>query len=154
MSDEKKIKPFDLRVHIRDPKTGEIVTKQPYKLVITGSKEFYVRDGRYFNADGSEAVTKEQVRQRAEAERARKAKEEQMAERVAERKAKLDEEKAIMAQLLKEDEEEAKNSEEMRLKAEAEVKAQEEEDAKIEAEKHNPIADKEEKKENKKASKK
>lgn len=49
-----QIEGFDLRVHIRDSKTGKIVRENPYSLSI--SKEhgvIYTRDGVQFNPDGT-----------------------------------------------------------------------------------------------------
>jgi hypothetical protein len=48
-------KAFDLRVTIRDPKTGQIIKHQPYqKRVERGAKyeEYYVRDGIRYLPNG------------------------------------------------------------------------------------------------------
>lgn len=51
---------FDLRVHIKDPKTGKMLKFQPYRLVVTKEGQYYVRDGKRYNADGSLIGTDEQ----------------------------------------------------------------------------------------------
>lgn len=45
------MKKFDLRTHIRNSK-GAIARKQPYRLIIEGSKKFYVRDGQAYAENG------------------------------------------------------------------------------------------------------
>lgn len=44
---------FDLRTHIRDPKTQEIVRRQPYRLVCEGAERYYLRDGLKYHLDGT-----------------------------------------------------------------------------------------------------
>lgn len=46
---------LDLRVHIRDAKTGRIVAKQPYRLFIEGGQEKFERpvgSGNFWSRDG------------------------------------------------------------------------------------------------------
>jgi hypothetical protein len=45
-------KKFDTRVHIRNPKTGQIVRVQPYKLVIRDGQQRFFRDGLEFYPNG------------------------------------------------------------------------------------------------------
>lgn len=45
---------FDLRTHIRDVKTGQIVKKQPYQLKVERNKpKRFIRDGIVYGEDGS-----------------------------------------------------------------------------------------------------
>lgn len=55
---KEKAKPqgFDLTTHHRDPKTGQVVHKTPYKLVIDRGTAKYERppgSGLWYSADGS-----------------------------------------------------------------------------------------------------
>lgn len=45
---------FDLRTRIVDPKTGITIRKQPYSRLIKDGQDFFIRDGKRFNRDGSE----------------------------------------------------------------------------------------------------
>lgn len=45
---------FDMRVHLRDPKTGVVMSKQPYKMVIQGGQHYFVRNGVRYHADGTQ----------------------------------------------------------------------------------------------------
>jgi hypothetical protein len=48
---------FDLRTHIRDPKSGKEVKVQPYTLKIAADgSRIFIRDGRKFYEDGTEIV--------------------------------------------------------------------------------------------------
>jgi hypothetical protein len=54
ITDENGQKSFDLRTHIRDPKTGFITKKQPYSLSISKEKgEIFTREGKRYYRDGS-----------------------------------------------------------------------------------------------------
>jgi len=44
---------FDLRVHIRDPKTGRVEKIQPYRLVIRNGEQRFWRGGVEFFGDGT-----------------------------------------------------------------------------------------------------
>lgn len=63
--DQEKLLPytgrgFDLRVHIKCPKTGELVRKQPYRMVV--DKEHgveFIRDGRRYSESGKPLDGKE-----------------------------------------------------------------------------------------------
>lgn len=60
---------FDLRVDIRDPKTGAIIKRQPYqKLVCRGGEydEIYVRDGIRYLPNG-ECLDTAELEKRAKA---------------------------------------------------------------------------------------
>lgn len=49
---------FDLKVTIRDPKTGGIIAKNPYRLHIQGGSKFYerpVNSGNVYTEDGEPA---------------------------------------------------------------------------------------------------
>lgn len=51
-------KGFDLRVTIRDGKTGEVIRKQPYRIHMRGDSRYYerpVKSGNLFFEDGKEA---------------------------------------------------------------------------------------------------
>lgn len=61
MSEVKARKGFDVRVTIVDPRTGKVVKHQPYELLIVkngpgSTSQFFKRDGKWFNPDGSEVV--------------------------------------------------------------------------------------------------
>lgn len=46
-------KAFDLRVHIRDPKTGFVTKKQPYRLHVNRERgTYYERDGKLYYPNG------------------------------------------------------------------------------------------------------
>ena len=64
MSEEKK---FDLRTHIRDPKTGQIEKAQPYRLVIEGGKQTYHRGGKSYYGNGEEIISPSEQKMRKEA---------------------------------------------------------------------------------------
>lgn len=45
---------FDLTVHHRDPKSGQVLRVTPYKYVCTKDEgNYYIRDGVKYNPDGS-----------------------------------------------------------------------------------------------------
>lgn len=44
---------FDLRTHILDAKTGEVLKVQPYRLVVKGDKKIFIRDGVEYYEDGT-----------------------------------------------------------------------------------------------------
>lgn len=45
---------FDLRVHVRDPKTGFVVRKQPYRLTVDREQgEVFHRGGKRYYRDGT-----------------------------------------------------------------------------------------------------
>jgi hypothetical protein len=45
---------FDLRTEIRDPKTGKVVTHQPYVMVVRNGATFFKRDGKLYDPAGNE----------------------------------------------------------------------------------------------------
>ena len=45
------MKKFDLRTHIRDG-DGRVVRKQPYRMVVNGSKTHFERDGKAYHPNG------------------------------------------------------------------------------------------------------
>jgi hypothetical protein len=51
--EEKESQSFDLRTHIRDPKRGVVVRKQPYRLEIVDGVRTYIRDGLRYHEDGT-----------------------------------------------------------------------------------------------------
>lgn len=47
-------KRFDLRTHIRDPKTGEVVKKNLYRLHIKNGVKVFERGGKKYHENGVE----------------------------------------------------------------------------------------------------
>lgn len=45
---------FDLRTEIRDPKTGKLVTHQPYVMVVRNGTTFFKRGGKLYDPAGNE----------------------------------------------------------------------------------------------------
>ncbi len=45
---------FDLRTEIRDPKTGKLVTHQPYVMVVRNGATFFKRNGKLYDPAGNE----------------------------------------------------------------------------------------------------
>lgn len=44
---------FDLRTHIVDPKSGQIIKEQPYRRVVDKEKgTYYIRDGKRYQENG------------------------------------------------------------------------------------------------------
>lgn len=51
------MKSFDLRTHIRDKKTGQVIVEQPYTLHIIDGEEIYERpigSGQFYSRNGEE----------------------------------------------------------------------------------------------------
>ncbi len=49
---------FDLRVHIRDLKTGKMIKEQPYKLHVDKERgKAFERDGKFYTLNGQEHPT-------------------------------------------------------------------------------------------------
>lgn len=46
-------KGFDWRTHIRDPKSAEIVIRQPYVYHVSKTGEYIVRGGKKFSVNGA-----------------------------------------------------------------------------------------------------
>ena len=46
------VKPFDLRTHIRDAKTGRVVKVQPYRRFTSRDGDIYERDGVKYYENG------------------------------------------------------------------------------------------------------
>lgn len=86
---------FDVRTHIRDPKSGKVIMKQPYRLFVTQGPtgepmqlfERPVKSGIFYNPDGSlnEEHSKEGLaRQKAAEAEASKTAEQREAEELQE----------------------------------------------------------------------
>lgn len=45
---------FDLRTEIRDPKTGKVLTHQPYVMVVRNGSTYFKRDGKLYDPAGNE----------------------------------------------------------------------------------------------------
>jgi len=60
MEKNQKGQGFDLVTHVRNPKTGMIEKKQPYRLKFVGGTIIYVRDGKNYSPNGEELLTKEE----------------------------------------------------------------------------------------------
>lgn len=45
-------KRFDTRVEIRDPKTGDVIRRQPYRLIIRNGEQRFIRDGIEYYPNG------------------------------------------------------------------------------------------------------
>jgi hypothetical protein len=43
---------FDLRVHVRDPKSGRVAKSNPYRYHVGRDGTFYERDGVWYTPDG------------------------------------------------------------------------------------------------------
>ena len=121
MSAERK--EFDLRTDIRDPLTGEIKTKQPYRLHQKGPNTTFERDGKFYYANGEEILTPDEVRKRKELEAKKLELEARVQERVKLNDEKRAKEEEAMRQLLAEDELKAREEE---LKASEDAKKQKE----------------------------
>jgi len=46
---------FDLRSEVRDPRSGRVVSLQPYTTYLSSAGVIYERDGVYYLEDGKEA---------------------------------------------------------------------------------------------------
>lgn len=107
------MKPFDLRTHLRDKKTGEIIVEQGYALHIIDGEEIFERppgSGQYFSRNGEEhpghavvALQKELEAKKAEKEAALAARKEARAAAAKQAKAEAAaKQKAEEAALVKE----------------------------------------------------
>lgn len=43
---------FDLRTEIKDPLTGVVLKRQPYRLVCEGANKYFIRDGKQYTEAG------------------------------------------------------------------------------------------------------
>lgn len=93
---------FDLRTEIRDPKTGKLISYQPYRLMVSPEGEFFERppgSGKLYDRSGTlirdrEAEQAEAARKKAEADKvAAEAKAKADAEALAQAEAKAEAEK-------------------------------------------------------------
>lgn len=52
---------FDLKTHIRDPKSGRVIASNPYVLRIKNGERVYERGGKRYYENGEEVKTPQQI---------------------------------------------------------------------------------------------